>query len=65
MSNKPEKIHITFKTPDAVRYALEDANLNQDEEDVILEKLSKWIKYEELVTIEFDLENGTATVIPA
>ncbi len=29
------------------------------------EKLRKWVMYGEYITIEFDLEAGTATVLPA
>lgn len=69
---------ITFKTPDVVDRILDEvkADLDYDiskgilDEDVagdILvafnEKLKTWISYGELVTIEFDLDNMTATVV--
>lgn len=34
-------------------------------EEKITEKLEKFITYREYLTVEFDLEAGTATVIPA
>lgn len=54
------KICITFKNPDAVDYALED--IPREEREEVKEKLSKWITYNEYVTIEFDLDNNTAEV---
>ena len=71
------KLSITFKDPDVVHDAAYDCvkasipeGLSQDEIDMIGEmrtaeikqKLSKWITYGEYVTIEFDLDAGTATV---
>lgn len=59
-------ISITFKTPDAIFSALEEAstnyNLTEDQEYELKTLLSKWIRYGELVTIDFDLENKTAEV---
>jgi hypothetical protein len=68
------KIRIGFKTPDAVHYAAEEA---VNEASAVLDKyeakekiedikdqLSKWVRYGESVTIEFDLETNTARVVP-
>lgn len=70
-----EKVRVTFKTPDALDYALKDAGFknldypesdqeesDQEEWEVAKEIISKWVEYEELITIEFDLVNKTATV---
>jgi len=52
------KVSITFKTPDAVEWAVAD----KENEDEIREKLKKWIRYGEQIIVEFDLEKMTATV---
>lgn len=72
------KLSLTFKTPDVIMplvYVLleqlpaeereeeDDAYLLEELEEDLKEKLSKWIEYGELVTIEFDLEAGTAKVL--
>ena len=65
------KIRITFKTPDAVDDAINDLELdeNLDEEaklevlDSVTEFINKFVKYGELITVEFDTEDKTATVV--
>lgn len=73
------KIQILFKTPDAVDRAIsESISLHTeyhrketrhyyDSELYAKAKkaLEKWIKYGENVTIEIDIDTGTATVLPA
>lgn len=61
------KLFVTFKTPDALDYALsslhsEYENITDDEKDNIRNTVQKWISYGENVTIEFDMKNNTATV---
>lgn len=60
------KLRVTFKTPDALEYALKDAAEGTSEEDIIaMEHLtSRFVQYGEYVTIKFDTESGTATVLP-
>jgi hypothetical protein len=73
------KIQITFKTPDAVERAVDEAiawerpaDIADDDwedkkfylKDNINDELQKFIKYGELVTIEIDTEAKTAIVIP-
>lgn len=74
------KLRITMKDPDAgyedieeyVRESLAASGLSRKEMDAveevrkeeIREKLSKWLKYGEYLEVEFDLADGTATVIP-
>lgn len=74
------KIRVTFKTPDAVDNAVEEAvegvlagaDMDDDEADGAFEVLrdgatqavAKWVRYGECVTVEFDTEAGTATVLP-
>jgi hypothetical protein len=73
------KIRITFKDPDGtfegVRQASYDGlpeGLTDEERDdaahlrgiEINEDLKKWVRYGEYVDIDFDLEAGTATVVP-
>ena len=68
------RLSIGFKTPDAIHHALEEyrdysgdsddgEELTEEEREEIREKLEKWIRYNECVTIEFDLDNMTATVV--
>ena len=62
------KIQVTFKTPDAVDYAVINALENEpnaDSVEDIKDIISNWVKYDEYVTIEFDTENFTATVCRA
>ncbi len=61
------KLFITFKTPEALDYALsslsfEYENVTDEEKENIRIQLQKWISYGENVTIEFDMKNNTATV---
>lgn len=56
------KFKVTFKTPDAVDYAIED--LSEDEREEAKETARKFIEYDEYVVIEFDTETKTATVLP-
>ena len=73
------KIKITFKDPDAVPNCLYDEvfkqvkelKLSDAEKDAVCEirmneieqKLAAWLRYSECLTVEFDLENMTATVL--
>ena len=58
----PSKFVIMFKTPDAVDRALEDVDF--EHHDKIKNILNKFIKYNENVSIEFDIVKETATVLP-
>jgi hypothetical protein len=76
MAGSHMKISITFKTPDALDYAVKEIVDQQHEEDdapwdeyeseereeALKEKFKKWVEYGELITVDFDLEAGTATV---
>ena len=56
------KIRISFKTPDATYHALQ----NIDDEDERCEArivFSKFIEYDEYVTVEFNTETGEAIVV--
>lgn len=65
------KVHVTFKTPDALDMALDEACLNdygndqsvEDIKDEARQICEKWIKYGEYVTLEIDTTQGTATVL--
>lgn len=73
------KFKITFKDPDAVedciyeeiRQQVNELKLSDAEADAVCEvriaetekKLASWLKYGEYITVEFDLENMTATVL--
>lgn len=54
------KIHVLFKTPDAVEYALE--GVSDDDREKVENFLSEFIEYGESVTLEFDTEKKTAQV---
>lgn len=56
------KFNVTFKTPDAVYYAVDE--YGQEHKEEIEETASKFVSYGEYVTIEFDTETKTATVVP-
>jgi hypothetical protein len=67
------KLTIGFKTPDAIEYALDEyrdysdgsddgRGLDEEEKEAAKEKLGKWIRYGESVSIEFDLDEMTAKV---
>ena len=69
------KFRMTFKTPDelerAVREAVLEDNPGWSEEELeeeIQEQVSvleeRFFKYRELVTIQIDTKEGTATVVP-
>lgn len=59
------KIQMTFKSPDVVYNSLRDAGIDPNEPPIEVEDLLEtFIKYDEYVTIEFDTEQGTATVVP-
>lgn len=57
------KFQVTFKTPDAVQYALDELPAGADWESA-QKVLDKFVRYNEYVRIEFDTETNTATVLP-
>lgn len=72
------KFRVQFKDPDVVHDAAVEAaeagmpeGLSEEEKEQLLdaraEKLtdfaSTWVKYGEYITVEFDTEAGTATVV--
>lgn len=74
------KFKVTFKDPDVVYDAITDAAKESipdcitDEErealaelrrDELSEFTSKWVRYGEYITLEFDSEAKTATVVPS
>lgn len=74
------KVTITFKDPDAVFDAARDAAMSSmpdglsADERLMLERsrtnricgqLSAWVRHGEYLTVEFDLEAGTARVVEA
>lgn len=64
------KFSVIFKTPDAVEYAterlLQDVSNYETREELrqdIKEVTDKYIKYGEYITVEFNTEDKTATVV--
>lgn len=53
------KFHLTFKDPNACS----DIDGLNDNVDEVKETIRKFIRYDELVTIEFDTNSKTAIVI--
>ena len=71
---------ITLKDPDRVSDFINEVaeqtrpeDLDDDEwewnkkqhRESVAEKFSKWIKWKEYIRIDFDLDKGTATVVPS
>jgi hypothetical protein len=58
---------------DAVKSEIATMNLPEDEQEALIElrtdkereKLSKWFRYSEYLSVEFDTEKMTATVLDA
>jgi len=60
------KLLATFKSPDAIFYALKEAGIDPNERPVeVADVLDTFVEFDEYVTIEFDTETGRATVIPS
>ena len=57
------KIRVMFKTPDAIEYACDSYDIPEESRYNVTEKLKKWTGNSELIIVEFDLEEGTATVV--
>lgn len=54
------KLIIQMKTP----YAIDDAMLEVGKDaDKVKEKLAKWFRYEEQITLEYDTETDTMVVV--
>lgn len=53
------KVHLTFKDPNA----LSDIDHLNDNVDEVKETIRKFLRYDELITIEFDTNSKTATVV--
>ncbi len=62
------KVRVVFKDPDVVALAIQEAVANKGgtfrEEGELAVRARKWFKYGEYVTIEWDTEANTCTVIP-
>jgi hypothetical protein len=60
------KLYLTFKRPDVVTDALDDAGIiDEDEKEACREACRKWITYGELLTVEIDTETGELKGCPA
>lgn len=56
------KVQVTFKTPDALDYAIEDCS--ESEQKAIRKVADKFIEYDEYVVVEIDTVAGTCVVVP-
>ena len=52
------KFNFTFKTPDAVHYTLE--GLPEEKHDEAEAVIRKFVKYGDVIKVEFDTETGEA-----
>jgi hypothetical protein len=59
------KIKIHLKDPDGVYESIKTGTKHRVEFDQTYQDLKKWIMFGEYVTIEFDLDKGTAEVLEA
>ena len=63
------KFQVQFKTPDALHYAITDAcgKVELEKREALLDSLNytanKYVRYGECITVEFDTESQTATVV--
>jgi hypothetical protein len=67
------KFLVSFKTPDAVKYALRFAGLPRDEDGVLdknsqeyqqcMQLANQFVHHGEYLTVEFDTEADTAAVV--
>ncbi len=58
------KLRITFKNPDAVDTAIQDAELTEGVAEEVRAVTDKFVKYGEYITIEVDTVKDTAVVMP-
>lgn len=59
------KLRLNLKDPDGVWDSLTDAGLDPNELPAdVDDALTKFVQFREYVTIELDLQNGTAEVVP-
>ena len=64
------KFQVTFKTPDALDFAIDAVTsvvntLELEEEKANLSEFAgKWVEWGESVTLEFDTDAGTCIVLP-
>ena len=58
-----DKVKELLKDNPLTKYIEDTTEVEDEIREGILEKMSKWLEYGEDLTVEFDLENGTATVM--
>jgi hypothetical protein len=56
------EVRVEFRCPNAIINASEE--LTEPEYDRLLDIAPSWTMYGEIVVIEFDLETGTARIVP-
>jgi hypothetical protein len=61
------KINLSFKSPDAIVYAIMDAGFTQrknpDEYDDLYEQLSAWVRHGEYLDVEYDTETKQMLIV--
>lgn len=59
------KLRATFKSPDAIFYALKEAGIDPNERPIeVADVIDTFTEFDEYVTIEFNTETGRAIVVP-
>lgn len=56
------QVSLTFKTPNAVEMALIDVE-DEDERNTLRSLVEEYVRYGELITVEFDTEARSAKVL--
>ncbi len=56
------KVRLIFKTPDVLDQ-LTNTYEDEDTAERVAESLKQWIKFSEIIVVEFDVETNTATVV--
>lgn len=54
---------VTMKTPDALQYAIEEASDDPELRSQMEDLASEWMKYGEYITVEFNTDTKTCTVV--
>jgi len=61
----PSTIRLSFKIPDVLFHAVQDLpeDIRQGAKEEYEDRLKKWLEYNELLTVEFNLKDMTAKVV--
>ncbi len=57
-------LYLTFKTPDIDLEIKQYCTDNDMYYEDVQKKLARWIEYGELITVKFDMIDGSAEILP-